>query len=412
MGKFAEVFLGVLTAMGGFVEIGELTFTLNAGTRFQYALLWVSLLGTVGIMVYCEMAGRIAAVKHQAVFSLIRERDGFSAGLLTLVTANIVNLLTCAAEIGGVALVWQLLSGWPYRGLLAAALFFFLVVVWVTPFEWIERIFGLGGLLMIVFIVVAVRLRPNWGAVAEGFVPQLPSGLGQRDLLLLAYYAVALLSSIMLPYETYFYASGGIEDHWKPSDVNLNRFIVIAGFSLGALLSVSLVIVGAEFFKPHDIDPALPGTAVLAVADGLGNLGLYVALLGLFFAFAGAAIETSLSSAYNLAQFAGWPWGLDKRPRSAPRFALSWITVFVLATVVVMTGIDPISVVEYSIVFSVVVLPLSYFPVLAVARDKGIMGKHVNGWMANMLGWLYLGVITLAALAAIPLFVVTHAGQG
>ena len=49
MGKFAEVFLGVLTAMGGFVEIGELTFTLNAGTRFQYALLWVSLLGTVGI---------------------------------------------------------------------------------------------------------------------------------------------------------------------------------------------------------------------------------------------------------------------------------------------------------------------------------------------------------------------------
>ena len=265
---------------------------------------------------------------------------------------------------------------------------------------------------MIVFIVVAVRLRPNWGAVAEGFVPQLPSGLGQRDLLLLAYYAVALLSSIMLPYETYFYASGGIEDHWKPSDVNLNRFIVIAGFSLGALLSVSLVIVGAEFFKPHDIDPALPGTAVLAVADGLGNLGLYVALLGLFFAFAGAAIETSLSSAYNLAQFAGWPWGLDKRPRSAPRFALSWITVFVLATVVVMTGIDPISVVEYSIVFSVVVLPLSYFPVLAVARDKGIMGKHVNGWMANMLGWLYLAVITLAALAAIPLFVVTHAGQG
>jgi manganese transport protein len=412
MGKFAEVFLGVLTAMGGFVEIGELTFTLNAGTRFQYTLLWVSLLGTVGIMVYCEMAGRIAAVKHQAVFSLIRERDGFSAGLLTLVTANIVNLLTCAAEIGGVALVWQLLSGWPYRGLLAAALFFFLVVVWVTPFEWIERIFGLGGLLMIVFIVVAVRLRPNWGAVAEGFVPQLPSGLGQRDLLLLAYYAVALLSSIMLPYETYFYASGGIEDHWKPSDVNLNRFIVIAGFSLGALLSVSLVIVGAEFFKPHDIDPALPGTAVLAVADGLGNLGLYVALLGLFFAFAGAAIETSLSSAYNLAQFAGWPWGLDKRPRSAPRFALSWIMVFVLATVVVMTGIDPISVVEYSIVFSVVVLPLSYFPVLAVARDKGIMGKHVNGWMANMLGWLYLAVITLAALAAIPLFVVTHAGQG
>ena len=39
-----------------------------------------------------------------------------------------------------------------------------------------------------------------------------------------AFYAVALLSSIMLPYETYFYASGGIEDQLEAaSDIALNR---------------------------------------------------------------------------------------------------------------------------------------------------------------------------------------------
>jgi len=411
MAKFAEVFLGILTAMGGFVEIGELTFALNAGTTFGYALLWVVLLGTGGIMVYCEMAGRIAAVKRQAVFSLIRERDGFSAGLLTLVCANLVNLLTCAAEVGGVALIWQLLSGWPYRGLLVAALVFLVVVVWSTPFKWIERIFGLGGLLMVVFAVAALRFDPDWGRVAAGFVPSLPQ-LGERDTLLFAFYGVALMSSIMLPYETYFYASGGIEDHWKPADVALNRIVVVVGFGLGGALAVALVAVGAEFFKAHGLEPALPGTAALAAADVLGNVGLYVALLGMFFAFAGAAIETALSGAYNLAQFAGWPWGLDKRPRDAPRFAISWVAVFVLATIVVMTGIDPVSVVEVSIVFSVVVLPLSFFPVLAVARDKGIMGKHANGPVANALGWFYLVAITAAALAAIPLFVLTHGGKG
>src|SRR5205814_3440415 len=142
--------------------------------RFEYALLWIVLLGTVGIMVYCEMAGRIAAVKHQAVFSLIRERDGFSAGLLTLVAASLVNVLTCAAEVGGVALLWQLLSGWPYRALLPAALAFLLVAVWVLPFEWIERVFGLGGLMMIVFIVAACMTGPDWGALARGFAPSWP----------------------------------------------------------------------------------------------------------------------------------------------------------------------------------------------------------------------------------------------
>src|SRR5689334_16247369 len=142
MGKAAEIFLGILTAMGGFVEIGELTFTVNAGTHFGYQLLWIVGLGTIGIIVYCEMAGRIAAVRHRPVFSLIRERDGFKAGLATLVAANAVCLLTCAAEIGGVALLWQLLSDWPYRVLLLLVMTFLVMSVWLLPFEWIERVFG------------------------------------------------------------------------------------------------------------------------------------------------------------------------------------------------------------------------------------------------------------------------------
>jgi Mn2+/Fe2+ NRAMP family transporter len=139
---------------------------------------------------------------------------------------------------------------------------------------------------------------------------------------------------------------------------------------------------------------------------------LLIAIAGMFFAFAGAAIETALSSAYNFAQFAGWPWGKSKRPRDAPRFALTWAAVFVVGTLIVMSGIDPVQVVEYSIVFSVVVLPFTYFPVLVVARDKRIMGTHANGRLSNVLGWFYLLFISAAALAAIPLFLITHAGEG
>src|SRR3954462_6372392 len=115
MAKFGELFLGILTAMGGFVEIGELTFTLNAGQHFHYALLWVVPIGTIGIMVYCEMAGRVAAVRRRAVFHVVRERAGFSAAALTLIASLAVNLLTCAAEVGGVALLLQYVLGSPYR---------------------------------------------------------------------------------------------------------------------------------------------------------------------------------------------------------------------------------------------------------------------------------------------------------
>jgi Mn2+/Fe2+ NRAMP family transporter len=409
--NFLEIFLGILTAMGGFVEIGELTFTLNGGRHFGYRLAWVSVVGTIGIMVYCEMAGRVAAVQRRPVFSVIRERDGFNAGLATLVAATLVNLLTCAAEIGAVALLWQLLSDWPYRPLLAAAFVFLLLVLWFMKFEWIERIFGLGGLLMIVFIVAFVQQGPDWHALAQGLLPRLPEQ-GGREVLLYGYFVVALLSSIMLPYETYFYASGGIEDGWTPKEVPLNRIVVIVGFAMGALLSVALIGLGATFFDAHQLDPQLPGTAALPAVLAFGHAGLWAALAGMFFAFAGAGIETALSGAYNVAQFAGWPWGKYLKRREAGRFTLSWIVVLTAATLIVMTGIDPVQVVEWSIVFSVVVLPFSYFPILMVARDRRIMREHANGWLATTLGWVYLVLITVAALAALPLFVLTHQGKG
>jgi len=406
--KFAEIFLGILTAMGGFVEIGELTFTLNAGQQFAWSLLWVVPLGTIGIMVYCEMAGRIAAVRSRPVFALVRERAGFDSALLTLIASLAVNLLTCAAEIGGVALLLHLVLGSPYRLLILATFAMLLLVVWFVSFKWIERIFGLGGLLLIVFLVAAVYLGPDWSKVAQGLLPDANA----RETVLDFFYAVALLSSIMLPYETYFYASGGIEDEWKPSDVGLNRLVVFVGFALGGLLAASLVGVGTEYFGPRQIEPQSPGAAALGAAHAFGETGLLLALGGMFFAFGGAAIETSLSSAYNLAQFAGWPWGKHLPRRHAGRFTLSWIATFALATLVALSGVNPVTIVEYSIVFSVVILPFTYFPVLAVASDRNIMGDHANGWLANALGWFYLVLITAAGIAALPLLVLTQGGRG
>ena len=411
MNKILEVFLGILTAMGGFVEIGELTFMMNAGSEFNYQLLWVVLLGVVGITVYGEIAGRIAAVRGQAVFNVVRERAGIRLGLLTLVSATLVCLLTCAAEIGAIAMLWELLSGWPYRALILLALVFLLLVIWFLPFKAIERTFGLLGLLMVVFIVVAWKMHPDAAQAAAGLLPTLPTGPADKHLLY-GYYAVALLSSVMLPYETYFYASGAIEDRWTPRDINLNRVIVIVGFALGGVLAASLMSIGSEYLHPRQIEAGLPGTAALSAASQLGRAGLWLALAGMFFAFAGAAIETAMSSAYDIAQFFGWPWGKFRKPRNAPRFALAWMIVLALATLVVLTGVDPIQVVEYSIVFSVVILPLTYFPLMAISRDPDVMGVYVNGPIANTLGWLYFVIISIAAVAAIPLLVLTHGGQG
>jgi Mn2+/Fe2+ NRAMP family transporter len=144
----------------------------------------------------------------------------------------------------------------------------------------------------------------------------------------------------------------------------------------------------------------------------VGQVGLLLALIGILFAVGGAAIETSFAGAYNVAQFFGWKWGKKERPAGAPRFTLSWLVIFALALLVVMTGLDPIKLTEYSVIFSVVALPLTYLPILVVANDHTYMGANVNGRLANVLGTLYFIVILLIAVAAIPLMVLTNGGQG
>ncbi len=408
MSKFLQLALGILAAIGGFVDIGDLVFNVEAGATFQYQLLWVVVVGVVGIVVYSEMCGRVAAVSGRPVFDAIRERLGFGFGLGALIASEIVNLMTLAAEVGGVALALQLLSGLPYRVLIVVGIAGLAIVIWVAPFEWIERIFGYGGLALLVFVVAAIKLHPDWGHVAHGFVPQVHAS----QPLVYAYFAIGLLGAAMTPYEVYFYSSGAVEDGWTPKDLGLNKVNSMLGYGLGGLLSFALMITAGALFFPLGIEPQFIGTVALGSQVPLGTIGLLLALIGILFAVGGAAIDTCFSGAYNLAQFFGWEWGKSRRPRDASRFTLAWIVLLALALLVIMTGIDPVMLTEYAVIFSVVALPLTYVPLLLVANDKAYMGRHVNGRLANAFGLFYLVVIMVVALTAIPLMVITHQGQG
>ncbi|HEY8704011.1 MAG TPA: divalent metal cation transporter, partial [Gaiellaceae bacterium] len=76
MSKALGLGLGIIAAIGGFVDIGDLVFNVAAGATFGYQLLWVIVVGLIGIIVYSEMCGRVAAVSGRAVFDAIRERVG------------------------------------------------------------------------------------------------------------------------------------------------------------------------------------------------------------------------------------------------------------------------------------------------------------------------------------------------
>jgi Mn2+/Fe2+ NRAMP family transporter len=407
--KVFAVALGILTAIGGFVDIGDLITNALVGSRFGLSLVWVVVVGVVGICVFAEMSGRVAAVSGRGTFDLIRERLGPRVGLTNLVASMLVTFLTLTAEIGGVALALELATSvnrllWmPVAG---AAVWF---VLWRVKFAILENAFGLAGLSLIVFAVAVWKLGPDWGSLAQHAVnPAVPPNESHTVYF---YYAIALFGAAMTPYEVFFFSSGGVEEKWTPQDLGTMRANVFIGFPLGGILSVAIAACTALVFLPHGISVDTLGQTGLPVVLAAGKIGMAFLLLGFFAATFGAACETGLSVGYSVAQYLGWQWGKYVEPLRAARFHTVVLLSCIGGVALLLTTVDPIMLTEYSVVFSAIALPLTYFPILVVSNDRTYMGQHANGRLANSLGVLYMVLVTVASVAAIPLMVLTKAGQ-
>lgn len=409
MKKFFAVALGILTAIGGFLDIGDLVTNAVVGSRFGLALVWVVVVGVIGICLFAQMAGRVAAVSGRATFEIIRERLGPRTAAANLGASFFINLMTLTAEIGGIALALQLATDVGRMVWIPVAAFAVWLVVWRVKFSVMENAAGITGLCLIVFAVSVFALEPHWGELAGQAVhPVIPESESAATYW---YYAIALFGAAMTPYEVFFFSSGAVEEHWTTKDLGVSRMNVVVGFPLGGLLSVAIAACATLVLLPEQIAVTSLSQVVMPVVEAGGKLALAFVIIGIVAATFGAALETTLSSGYTLAQFLGWPWGKFRRPTEAARFHVVMFVSIVVGAAVLYTGVDPVLVTEYSVVFSAIALPLTYLPILIVANDPQYMGENTNGKVTNMLGSIYLVIILAASFAAIPLMIVTGAGQ-
>jgi Mn2+/Fe2+ NRAMP family transporter len=409
MTRVFKLALGVMTAIGGFVDVGNLVTSGITGARFGMSLAWAIVLGTVAMTVYGEMAGRVSAVARRSVFHVIRERLGVRTAMANLAAFVALSLLTLAAEIGGVALVLQLATGVSYLiwvPLVGAATW---LVVWRMRFSVMENLFGLLGLSLLVYVVALFVLPTDWGALWHGAThPWVPPQEGHPMYL---FYAVSLLGACLVPYQVVFFSSGGREEHWTTKNLGEMRLNAIVGFPLGGLLSIAIMAAAVVVLGAVQIDVSHLGQVALPVAQALGPVGLVVALVGFAAAVFAAAAECTLSIGYSVGQFLGWSWGKDRRPREAPRFHLVCLAAVIAATAFILTSVDPVTVTIVSVVLGAAAVPLTYFPVLVVANDSDYMGRYVNRRWLNAVAMTFLVLMVVTSIITLPLIFLTKAGK-
>lgn len=402
MKKILQIALGIVTSVGGFLEIGSITTAAQAGAAFGYQLLWAILLGTICLIFLVEMSGRFSAVSKHTIVDAIRERFGFPFFSIVLLGMVLIAFMVLVAELGGIGLSLQILTGIGFPLWAVPVSFIVWLVMWKGTFGLIENGVSLLGLVTISFVVAAVKLHPDWSGAAHGFIPSLP--VDQRAKY--GFIAVSILGASISPYLMYFYSSGAIEDEWDESYIPINRVIAVVGMTFGGLLSMAVLIAAALALKPKGIDVKTFEQTALVVTTALPKWGLFLFAASMLFACLGAALEISLAIAYFFAQGFGWKWSENLTPSRDARFCFTYTIIILLAAVPLLFGIDPMKVTTVSMALTAATLPLAIVPFLFLMNDPIYLGDHRNGWISNSVVAIIILISFVLALISIPLEII------
>jgi Mn2+/Fe2+ NRAMP family transporter len=404
MKRALQVALGILTAIGGFVDAGAIATAVGAGAVFGLSLVWAMLLGTVAVILLVEMSGRLAAVSGKPYAASIRERFGFKYYLAPLTSELTANSLLLAADLGGMSIGLSLLTGIRWLYLIPAAAFIVWLMVWRAPFGLIENGPSLLGLVTLSFIVAIVVLGgPPSDLLTTLWKPSFP----RTELSEYLFLSAAILGAVISPYLLFFYSSGAREEKWSRRDLSLNRITAVLGMGFGSITAVSLIVLSAMVLQPRDISGITLSEVGLSMAEALGSIGARLYAVALFTTCLGAALEISLSTGYNIAQGFGWEWGEKRTPAETPRFSLVISLYLLVGLGIALIGVDPLQLALYGSAFTALILPISLFPFLVLMNDREYLRDKVNKPWNNIAVIAVLAIAFLVALVTLPLLILS-----
>lgn len=399
MKKIIQVALGIVTGIGGFLEIGSVSTSITAGAAFGYQLIWALIVGVICLSFLVEMAGRFAAVSKHTVVDGLRDRFGFGFFSVVLGGVAIVVLMVLMAELGGVALSLELMTGIGFPWWALPVLLVTWLLIWKTNLDVIEDGSSILGLITLCFAVAVHRLHPDWGLVAHAAIPSLPS----TDKAHYWFICVSILGASITPYLIYFYSSGAVEDKWDETWLGVNRLIAFAGMAFGGLLAIAVIIVASLVLHPHHVDVQTFGQMGDMMTAPFPKWGKTLFAVSMGITCLGAAVEVALALTYMVGQGLGWNATENAAPAKEARFSVVYSVTLILAALPLFIGADPIKVTNMAMALVAATLPLATVPFLILMNDPRYLGEHTNGVVSNTVVVIVMLMSFVLAIVSIPL---------
>src|SRR6187401_2703343 len=158
----------------GYMDPGNWATDLAGGSQFGYKLIWVLLMSNLMALLLQSLSGRLGIVRGRDLAQANRETYPKYINLILYVLAEVAIAACDLAEVLGMAIGIQLLTGIP---LLFAVLitvfdtFLFLLLQRLGIRKMEAFIICLVAIIGLSFLIEIVLAKPDFGEVVKGFVP-------------------------------------------------------------------------------------------------------------------------------------------------------------------------------------------------------------------------------------------------
>jgi NRAMP (natural resistance-associated macrophage protein)-like metal ion transporter len=383
---------GVIAANAGNDAGGIATYA-SAGADYGYNLLWALIPLVLALGIVQETCARMGAVTGKGLSDLIREQFGVRWTVLVMLALLVANGGVTVSEFVGIAAATELFGVPRFVSVpLAAFAVWWLVVK--GSYRRVERVFLLMSLVFLGYIVSAFMARPEWGAVARGFVrPQIDFNAGYL------FTVVALIGTTISPYMQVFVQSSVVEKGVTEEDYALTRADVWTGTIFAMSIAFFIAVATAARLHTTGIRIESAEQAASALEPLAGPYAKALFGVGLFGASMLAAAVLPLSTAYSISEALGFEKGVSRSFREAPIFV--GIFTFLIAVgglVAMIPGLPLFDVLLATQVINGLLLPVLLFSILRLVNNRELMGAHTNGRVYNAASWLTAAVVSALSL--------------
>jgi Mn2+/Fe2+ NRAMP family transporter len=363
------------------------------GSTTTYELGWLVLLIIPMLAVVQAVAAQVGVVTKKGLEDCIRSHYGRFWAAASLAAILIVNLLTLAADLEGGGAALQLMSCVDYRWWLAPLGTLTVVVLVFGRYRTIERALRYLALLFLTYVGAAFLAHPDWRAVLHGsLIPHFNFSSSTVAG------ALAILGTTLTAY-AYVWETIELSEqkprlrHLRLAQIDAALGIVVAGLTFWFILVATGATLGIHHKSVQTAQEAAQALAPIA-----GRYASLVFAIGLLGSALVAIPVIAGTSAYVCAEMFGWRRSLDASFNRARRFYQTLTACVVIAVLIGLVGIQPITLLFYSGIAGGIATPFTMILLLLVARNTTIMREHrIASWLAGA-GWCVTAIVSGATV--------------